>query len=217
VQLGRAFARPTEADHARVVDRRHGVHDLLQQHTVMALTADNATARGMPRRSTVSWSVVAIRRLGGLWETSGMTVPGDTLRTWLVELVASPLTRWLGERARASGQERALRAVGRIAIDRTAAQLALDDAEPFARVVGQVFDADLPTDRATPDSADRHATLLEALGVGMAARLAVLSTTSSTAGETAWRSLETERGWSMAPSPLGFAYEKAFGGSLDSG
>jgi hypothetical protein len=98
----------------------------------------------------------------------------DALGSWLIEQVAASLARRLGESMLGSEQQRALREVGREAIRRTAAQLAPDGAEHAAMVVGEVFQAELPALRTLDGGTGRSATVLEALYVGMAARLSVL-------------------------------------------
>jgi hypothetical protein len=96
------------------------------------------------------------------------------LGSWLIEQAASSLAHRLGERLLGSEQQRALHEVGREAIRRTATQLAPDDAEHVAMVVDEVFQTDLPADRALDAGTGRSATLLETIYAGMAARLSVL-------------------------------------------
>src|SRR6266542_3120935 len=96
------------------------------------------------------------------------------LGSWLIEQAASSLARRQGERLLGSEQQRALHEVGRETVRRTAAQLAPDDAEYAAMVVDEVFQADLPADRALEGGTGRSATLLETLYTSMTARLSVL-------------------------------------------
>jgi uncharacterized protein YjbI with pentapeptide repeats len=106
-----------------------------------------------------------------------MTVVVDALGAWLVEQVASSLTRRLGEQVLGSEQERALREVGRVAIRRTTALLVPANAEHAAMIIGEVFLGPLPTDQLgapAGDQAGPPATVLERLYAGMADRLAIL-------------------------------------------
>ena len=98
----------------------------------------------------------------------------DALGSWLIEQAASSLARRLGERMLGSEQQRALHEVGCEAVRRTAAQLVPDDAEHAAMVVDEVFQAEPPADKALDGGTGRSATVLEALCVGVAARLLVL-------------------------------------------
>jgi Tetratricopeptide repeat len=96
----------------------------------------------------------------------------DELGAWLVGLLADASLKKLITLVLGSDQERALRQAARAAVERTAEQLAPSDneqAQQLATAVGKVFR------RPALDAAvARQATLLEALQIGIAGKLAVL-------------------------------------------
>ena len=96
----------------------------------------------------------------------------DDLGAWLVGLLADASLKKLTTLVLGSDQERALRQAAKVAVERTAEQLAPSDdeqAQQLATAVGKVF-----RDPALDAAVARQTTLLEALQAGIAGKLAVL-------------------------------------------
>ena len=99
----------------------------------------------------------------------------DDLAAWLIGLLADRGRKRLVTVMLGTEQERALRSVVAMAVQRTAEQLCPDDdnrVEYVARVISQVFNV--------PFQPAGHNTLLEALRAGISRQLAVLNDTSMT-------------------------------------
>lgn len=103
---------------------------------------------------------------------SGMVFVADDLAAWLIAALADSGRKRLAALILGTEQQRALRKAAATAVRRTAADLRPDDAEQaehLAMVIDQVFNTEAPSPVMT-----ERMTLLEALGSGIAAQLAVL-------------------------------------------
>ena len=104
-----------------------------------------------------------------------MVFVADDFAAWLVETLADAGRKKLAALILGTDQQRALRKAATAAVQRTAAELRPGDEADLAMVVSEVFAEPVP---AAP--LDGHQTLLEALGAGIAAQLAVLDDASLT-------------------------------------
>jgi tetratricopeptide (TPR) repeat protein len=112
------------------------------------------------------------------WKTSGVVFVTGGFADWLVGALADAGRKKLTELVLGTEQQRALRQAATAALAHTAAELCPSDqqrAGQVAMVVGEVFADPLP---AAPLAG--YPTLLQALGAGIAAQLAVLDDASLT-------------------------------------